>query len=211
MNKNEIKVKVWSEFGCFTSNAHKIERVSYNVPTPTACRGILESVYWHPQVEWDIIGVQMLNPIRYVGFTLNEVENIKVKRDKPIVVNVRQQRTNQVLYKPCFNIHAMMKPKPGFDYSYVMKGIDIFNRRIKDGRYFRQPFMGMSNFMAYIDLADDTKPHESLMNTVDLGIMLSDIIREPVFKSGKIVDYIHKPIASEYKMVNGYVDFTGAN
>ena len=79
MQSKIVNVKVWGEFACFTRPECKIERFSYPVPTVTACKGILESVYWHPQITWKILGVQMLNEIQYHNYTTNEIESSKIK------------------------------------------------------------------------------------------------------------------------------------
>ena len=210
MQSKIVNVKVWGEFACFTRPECKIERFSYPVPTVTACKGILESVYWHPQITWKILGVQMLNEIQYHNYTTNEIESSKINKDSPYVIQSRQPRTNGVLYKPKFNIVAKMDYMPGFDISYVTKGIEIFNRRIGKGNHYKRPCLGMSDYPAYIDFADETKPHESLIKYVDLGLMLTDIIRKPIrYKDDKVAQYSHTPIFNEVKMVNGYIDYSG--
>ena len=210
MSSEIVNVKVWGEFGCFTMPENKIERFSYPVPTVTACRGILEAVYWHPQITWQIHGVQMLNKIQYHNFATNELESIKIKKDSPYIVDVRQQRSNAVLYKPKFNIIASMRYMPGYDISHVKKGLGIFERRLKNGDYHSRPFLGMSDYPAYIDFADDTKPHESLLKYLELGQILTDIKRKPIrYVNGKIAEYSHTPEFKEVKMVNGYIDYSG--
>jgi hypothetical protein len=152
----------------------------------------------------------MLNEIQYHNFTTNEIESSKINKDSPYVIESRQPRTNAVLYKPKFNIVAKMNYMPGFDISYVAKGMHIFNRRISKGDYYKRPNLGMADYPAYIDFADETKPHESLLRYVDLGLILTDIIRKPIaYKDDKVTLYSHTPIFSEVKMVNGYIDYSG--
>jgi CRISPR-associated protein Cas5d len=205
---NEVAFNVFGRSACFTDPRFKIERNSYPVITRSAAKGILENIYWHPQIQWDITRIQVLNEIKYYGMTVNEVENLKASKDQPIIIKQRQQRSMQVLHDVSYNIYAKMNYVEGYDHSFVTKGIEIFKRRVKNGNYYHQPFLGVSNFMAYIDEVTNTTPHASLVDMRYLGIMLTDIHRRPVFnEDGKIVDYIHTPQFDEVYMENGVLKY----
>ena len=77
-----IKLEVWGDYALFTRPEMKVERVSYDVMTPSAARGILEAVYWHPGMRWVIDSIQVCNPIRFVNIRRNEVSNHKCKNSK---------------------------------------------------------------------------------------------------------------------------------
>ena len=70
-----VKMEVWGDFACFSRIELKIERVSYDVPTPSAARGIIESIYYHPGLKWHIDKIYVMNPIRFTSIRRNEVKN----------------------------------------------------------------------------------------------------------------------------------------
>ena len=205
---NEVAFNVYGQTACFTDPRFKIERHSYPVITRTAAKGILENIYWHPQIQWEIMKIQVLNEIKYYPMTVNEVENLKANKDQPIIIKQRQQRTMQVLHNVSYNVYARLNFVEGYDHSFVSKGIGIFNRRVKNGNFYHQPFLGVSNFMAYIDEVKNTSPHSSLVDMRYLGIMLTDIHREPIYnQDNKIVDYKHTPQYDEVYMENGVLKY----
>ncbi len=69
-----VKMECWGDYACFTRPEMKVERVSYDVPTPSAMRGLLEAVYWHPGMRWVVDRIYLLNPIRFTNIRRNEVE-----------------------------------------------------------------------------------------------------------------------------------------
>ena len=76
-----VQMEVWGDFACFSRIELKIERVSYDVPTPSAARGIIESVYYHPGLKWHIDRIYVMNPIQFIGVRRNEVKS-KISANK---------------------------------------------------------------------------------------------------------------------------------
>ena len=114
-----INIKVWGSYACFTRPEMKVERVSYDVITPSAARGILEAIYWKPGIKWIIDKIQVLNEIKFENIRRNEVGN-KISESsikKAMLQNVpiyqisndksqRQQRATLLLKDVCYIIKA---------------------------------------------------------------------------------------------------------
>lgn len=185
-----VRLRVSGDYACFTRPEMKVERVSYDVPTPSAARGILEAIHWKPAIRWIIDAIHVLEPIRFQSIRRNEVGGkapagkIKsaMKRgdlaDLQLLVDEdRQQRASTVLVKPAYVIeaHFELTDKAGADDSEG-KHLDIFNRRAARGQCFHQPCLGTREFAAHFELlpADAPLP-EAIRETRDLGFMLFDI------------------------------------
>lgn len=185
-----IRLKVWGDYACFTRPEMKSERVSYDVMTPSAARGILEAIHWKPAIRWIIDAIHVLEPIRFQSIRRNEVgSKISARNAKSamkrgnlaglnlIIENNRQQRAATVLVKPAYIIeaHFELTPKAGEDDN-VGKHLDIFNRRARRGQNFYQPCLGTREFSAYFELIkpESTLP-EAIGESRDLGFMLYDI------------------------------------
>ncbi|MGH8174763.1 MAG: type I-C CRISPR-associated protein Cas5c [Steroidobacter sp.] len=188
-----IKLKIWGERACFTRPEMKVERVSYDVITPSAARGLLEAIHWKPAIRWVIDSIQVLKPIRFESIRRNEVgrklsaasvgKAIKAARTDELVSYVeedRQQRAATVLRDVAYIIsaHFELTDKAGAEDS-VGKHLDIFNRRARKGQCFHTPCLGTREFPASFELLEDvtTTPcvDESLRGDRDLGWMLHDI------------------------------------
>lgn len=185
-----IRLKVSGDYGCFTRPEMKVERVSYDVMTPSAARGILEAVHWKPAIRWVVDAIHVLSPIRFQTIRRNEVGHkapagkIKsaMKRGDLEGLNLlvdedRQQRASIVLVQPAYVIeaHFEMTAKAGPDDNEG-KHLDTFNRRAARGQCFHQPCLGTREFSARFELLD---PAASLPAAIpesrDLGFMLFDI------------------------------------
>ncbi|MCA0256033.1 MAG: type I-C CRISPR-associated protein Cas5c [Proteobacteria bacterium] len=185
-----IRLKVWGDYGCFTRPEMKVERVSYDVMTPSAARGLLEAIHWKPAIVWVVDAIHVLEPIRFQSIRRNEVGHkapagkIKsaMKRGDLEGLNLlvdedRQQRASTVLVKPTYIIeaHFEMTSKAGPEDSEG-KHLDIFNRRATRGQCFHQPCLGTREFAASFELIapEDTLP-PAISESRDLGFMLYDI------------------------------------
>lgn len=188
-----IRLHVWGERALFTRPEMKVERVSYDVITPSAARGILEAIHWKPAIRWVIDHIQVLEPVRFESIRRNEVggklsaasigKAIKAGRTDGLVTYVdedRQQRAATVLRDVGYVIaaHFELTDRAGPDDS-VGKHLDIFNRRARRGQCFQAPCLGTREFPASFALVEsdgDTPPrHPALDGERDLGWMLHDI------------------------------------
>jgi CRISPR-associated protein Cas5d len=168
----------------------KAERVSYDVITPSAARGILEAVYWKPAIYWIIERIRVLNPIRFDTIRRNELESKIALRTitqaakgaaKPIealVEDIRQQRASLVLRDVAYIIEAsfIMTSKAGSSDN-PGKVLDTFQRRVAAGQCFHRPYMGCREFPVMFDAPPEkiSDPDASLLGERDLGYMLHDI------------------------------------
>jgi CRISPR-associated protein Cas5d len=185
-----IRLRVWGDYACFTRPEMKVERVSYDVMTPSAARGILEAIHWKPAIRWAIDAIHVLEPIRFQSIRRNEVGHkapagkIKsaMKRGdleglQLLVDEDRQQRAATVLVRPAYLIeaHFELTDKAGVEDNEG-KHLDIFNRRAARGQCFHQPCLGTREFAAHFELVPpDAEPPAAIAESRDLGFMLWDI------------------------------------
>jgi CRISPR-associated protein Cas5d len=185
-----IHLKVWGDHACFTRPEMKVERVSYDVMTPSAARGILEAIHWKPAICWVVDAIHVLEPIRFQSIRRNEVGHkapagkIKsaMKRGdleglQLLVDEDRQQRASTVLVKPAYVIeaHFELTTRAG-EEDNEGKHLDTFNRRAGRGQCFHQPCLGTREFAAHFELIPpeaDLPP--AIAESRDLGFMLWDI------------------------------------
>lgn len=197
-----VKLKVWGEFACFTRPEMKVERVTYDVMTPSAARGILEAIYWKPEMRWVVTCLHVLSPIRFTHIRRNEVNckistaNVKqAMRDTSVDLGIavekhRQQRAGMVLKDVCYGIEARIEvlSHGGPEQKPEAKHLDQFNRRAARGGYFHHPYLGTREFPADFELVREfAKCHDSLRGDRDLGLMLHDMVFIPDTK-GRIVE-----------------------
>jgi CRISPR-associated protein Cas5d len=188
-----IRLHVWGERALFTRPEMKVERVSYDVLTPSAARGILEAIHWKPAIRWVIDSIQVLKPIRFESIRRNEVgcklsaasvgKAMTAGRTDALVCHIeeeRQQRAATVLRDVGYIIaaHFELTEKAGPEDN-AGKHLDTFNRRAQRGQCFHMPCLGTREFTASFKLlAEDAQtpaPHEALTGERDLGWVLHDI------------------------------------
>lgn len=182
-----VKLKVWGEYACFTRPEMKVERVSYDVITPSAARGILEAIYWKPQIRWVIDRLHVLRPIRFTNIRRNEVgakasastARTAMKNGKGnlgiVVEEQRQQRATTLLRDVAYVIEAHFDLLD--DTDPPGKHLDMFNRRAGKGQCFHRPYLGCREFPAHFELVEGEVPASDLADEGerDLGYMLHDI------------------------------------
>ena len=185
-----IKLKVWGDYACFTRPEMKVERVSYDVMTPSAARGILEAIHWKPAIRWIIDTIHVLRPIRFDNIRRNEVAG-KIPKPNPKTVmrdekrlyylvddgNNRQQRATTLLRDVEYVIeaHFELTEKAGTD-DKEGKHLDIFNRRAQKGQFFHQPCLGCREFPASFEPVKGAIPESCYAGqSRELGYMLLDI------------------------------------
>lgn len=183
--KQTVKVKISGPLACFTRPECKVERMSYEVITPSASRNILNSVLWKPEMRWKILRIQVLNPIAYIWFKRNEVERkICFKQQwisdpttfklTPVKPGKGQTQRNTVALK---NVSYVIEAAPlvlsPSGTNTIKKYVAMFNRRVAKGQYFHSPYLGIREFSAVIEPVDGTEKPINL--TKKLGFMLYDI------------------------------------
>lgn len=184
-----IALRVWGDYACFTRPEMKAERVSYDVITPSAARGIIEAIYWKPAIRWVIDRIHVINPIKFDTIRRNEVENkIPVKGATGIqsamkgsthairqyIEENRQQRAAMVLRDVEYVIEAHFTYTSAADHNDG-KHLDMFRRRASRGQCFHRPYLGCREFAAAFTLVEGEIPPSQLQGKVDLGWMLHDI------------------------------------
>ncbi|MEM7724015.1 MAG: type I-C CRISPR-associated protein Cas5c [Pseudomonadota bacterium] len=182
-----IKLLVRGRNACFTRPEMKVERVSYDVITPSAARGILEAIHWKPAIRWVVDRIHVLKPVRFETIRRNEVAS-KIPAGKArsamkagdlarlalAVDEDRQQRAMLCLANVAYGIeaHFEMTPKAGREDN-PGKHAEMFRRRAAKGQCFHQPCLGVREFPADFELAE-TFP-AAIAENRDLGWMLHDI------------------------------------
>jgi len=188
-----VRIHVWGERALFTRPEMKVERVSYDIITPSAARGILEAIHWKPAIRWVVDSIQVLRPIRFESIRRNEVGSklspasvskaIQAQRTDKLVRYVeddRQQRAATILREVGYVIaaHFELTDQAGPDDT-VGKHLDIFNRRARRGQCFQAPCLGTREFPASVMLIEDDAAvpatDSALAGERDLGWMLHDI------------------------------------
>jgi len=185
-----IKLKIWGERACFTRPEMKAERVSYDVITPSAARGILEAIHWKPAIRWHVDRIHVLKPVVFEAIRRNEVgskipsRNITQAMNSGSTVGLatyvdedRQQRAATILRNVAYVIEAHFElTRKADETDSEGKHLDIFNRRARKGQYFHAPCLGNREFPANFSLIenDDDLPLSELTNETDLGWMLHD-------------------------------------
>ena len=174
----EISVEVFGDFACFTPPWAKVERLSYPVPTPSAARGILSAIYSKPaEFYWQITRIEVLNPIRYISFMRNEVKSTASVRSDVLSSIIytdddRTQRQTQALKDVRYRISAVICPQPGFG-GETEQLIRQAYRRIRGGKTFYQPSLGMREFVCYFEESDGVR--KPIDDSRDLGLMVYDV------------------------------------
>ncbi len=171
----EIVVEVWGDFACFSMPQSKVERLSYPVPTPSAMRGLLSSIYSKPaEFFWQLNRIEVLRPIRYMSFKRNEV---KVTVDnKPIFTDEqRTQRQTVALRDVRYRVAASIVPRAAFRGKETQL-YEQAERRIRNGKCFCQPCLGMREFPAYFEwYCPDIHTDTPIPASMDLGLMVYDV------------------------------------
>lgn len=189
-----VRLHVWGARACFTRPEMKVERVSYDVITPSAARGILEAIHWKPAIRWHVDRIHVLKPIRFQSIRRNEVGakasaanarsamNRGTAEGLGIVVDEnRQQRAALVLVDAAYVIeaHFTLTDRAGAEDS-AAKHVSMFNRRAAQGQCFHRPCLGTREFDAEFALIPEGAPLPSCELAIDkrdadFGWMLHDI------------------------------------
>ena len=188
---NRVQIECWGEWACFTRPEMKVERVSYDVITPSAARGILEAIYWKPEIRWVVDRLTVLRPIRFASVRRNEVKDkishvtasrvmAALNGELGIAVNdgdMRQQRAALLLRDVAYIIEAHFNIVGGPDNP--AKHLEQFERRARRGACYTRPYLGCREFAAHFRLLGPDEPaptvDPALAGERELGWMLLDI------------------------------------
>ena len=171
-----LEVKVWGEYACFTRPEMKVERVSYQVMTPSAARGILEAIFWKPEFSWRVQEIVVLNPIQHFSIVRNEVQRKASGRSEaPFFADEdRTQRHTLGLRNVAYVIRADIHLRKHCQDDPA-KYRDQFRRRVARGQCFHRPALGCREFSAeFGPVLEDERP-QGMPDRMDLGLMLFDM------------------------------------
>lgn len=188
----EYCLEVWGDMACFTRPEFKVERVSYDVITPSAARAIFETILFKRYaMRWQVTKIEVLNPIKWASIKRNEVGAVASKKAEPIYIEDKRQQKNTLalrdvryrLWAKLVYIPVKDRPKEAFakhqpgDDENPMKYCQMFERRASHGQCFTQPYLGTRECAALWRLVDPD--HDLLAPAIDeskdLGIMLYDM------------------------------------
>lgn len=197
MTEIPLRLKTWGDLACFTAPEMRVERVSYLVMTPSAARGILEAIFWKPQIRYEVDKIAVLKPIQTVSVRRNEIqgtvsvagkEGVKAwirepSKFRPYLVDSagrndvqgenRTPRNSIILRDVAYLVSARLIIKKPTPEDNAQKYHEMFVRRASSGQCFRQPYFGIREYAAYFALPDGTE--EPVAETRDIGIMLYDL------------------------------------
>lgn len=193
----EFCLEVWGDYACFTRPELKVERVSYDIITPSAARAIFEAIFWKPAIRWQVTKIEVMNPIKWVNIRRNEVGAVASKNPTPIFIEDKRQQKNSLLLQDVrYRIWAKLEFIPQWkrkdSKNPLIDGEEVellrrdenpgkynamFERRASKGQCFNQPYLGTRECVASFRLVDVEKEVLSapLSESKDLGIMLYDM------------------------------------
>lgn len=185
----EFCLEVGGDYACFTRPELKVERMSYEVMTPSAARAILEAILWKPSISWQVTRIDVLEPIRWMSLRRNEVGSKISTRVVQAAMRGgggalglyvdedRQQRASLLLRNVRYRIHATLSLSPGaFPDDSTAKYAEMFRRRATHGQCVNQPYLGTREFDCRFRLIDDPSQESApIEETRDLGLMLYDL------------------------------------
>lgn len=212
-----IAVEVKGKYALFGRPEFKVERYSYDVITPSAARGILDAVYFKPQIRWRINRIHVYEEPRFISFRRNEVsEKISSSDAKKLMENSPsakgyldakkyiQQRASTVLRDVRYVIEAdfVMTHLNSGETDLPAKHYNMMLRRLKNGQNFHQPYLGCREFPAEVTLVEGEIEKSRLIGEKDLGFMLYDMD----FADGNNI----QPVFFRAKMIDGVIDVSKA-
>lgn len=176
-------------YACFTRPEMKVERVSYDVMTPSAARACFEAILWKPAIRWRVRKIEVLKPIRWINLRRNEVASVVSTRNVEAAMKAgtgdlglyieedRQQRAGLFLRDAAYRIHADLEFLRERDpEASPAKYQEMFERRASKGQCVNQPYLGCREFAAAFRLVSDSDAEPAaIAETRDLGFMLHDL------------------------------------
>lgn len=186
---NTYCLELSAPYACFTRPEMKVERVSYDVMTPSAARACFEAVLWKPAIRWHVRRIEVLKPIRWINLRRNEVASVVSTRNVESAMRAgkgdlgiyieedRQQRAGLFLRDVAYRVHAELEFLRDRDPNgNATKYHEMFERRARKGQCVNQPYLGCREFAAAFRLVEDMTSESAAINeTRDLGFMLHDL------------------------------------
>jgi CRISPR-associated protein Cas5d len=171
-----VVVQVRGDAALFSRPELKVERVTYPVMTPTAARGVLEAIFWKPQMSYRVVAIEVLRPIRQFTVRRNETHQVvslggALRGDRVDTASARDQRNAVCLRDVAYRIHAHVEVSNDSDKNAAAYRAQ-FRRRVTRGACFQQPYLGTKEFSADFGDPDDTP---AIARSEDLGVMLHTI------------------------------------
>ena len=208
-------LEVSGDFACFTRPEMKVERVSYDVMTPSSARSVFEAILWKPAIRWEVKRIEVLKPIRWISVRRNEVASKASVRNAQTAMGSgkgnlalyveedRQQRAGLFLRDVAYRIHAELVPVGDDARNNPAKYREMFQRRAEKGQCVNQPYLGCREFAARFRLVDQPADEAPAIDeTRDLGWMLFDMDFTAVNDA--------KPQFFRADMQHGVIDLTKA-
>lgn len=189
MDHHRFVIEVRGDWACFTRPEMKVERVSYDVITPSAARAVFEAIYFKPAVRWCVRRIEVLAPIRWMNLRRNEVGSVVSTRNVQLAMKQgsgdlalyvdedRQQRAALLLRDVAYRLHADLVVRTDrADPEPPSKFYAMFERRARKGQCVNQPYLGCREFAARWRLVEDIRSEPMpIQDTRDLGWMLHDL------------------------------------
>lgn len=186
LDNNIVKVKITGEYACFTRPDLKVERMTYPCMTPSAARGILDSILWKPEFQWYVRKIIVLNPVKFFSVKRNEI-NSKQSKNPVIIEDKRSQRNSIVLKDVAYIIEASIFQKEKSEKNPPKKYIEMFKRRVRKGQCYRRPYLGTREF--YAEFMEPDGSERPISEPVPIGSMLFDIFYDETGKASPVFFY----------------------
>lgn len=200
-HNKEFCIEVWGDYACFTRPEMKVERVSYDVITPSAARSVFEAIFWKPAIRWNVNKIEVLNPIKWISVRRNEIGAVMSDRSPHLFIeDNRQQRAGLFLRDVHYRLYAELEfvnPKNRSQHARAVnealidseereliakdenpgKYNGMFERRARKGQCFNQPYLGCREFSAHFRLVENpqNKDKKPIQEDRELGFMLYDM------------------------------------
>ncbi len=184
---HDVCIEVWGRFACFTRPDLKVERVSYDVITPSAARNMVQAIYWHPGCKYQVTKIEVLKPIKRIQMMRNELKSklsssnvIKgSQKGEPLYISRKadvMQRSSVILKDVGYLIHVKVlmsnKANPSDN---IPKFVDNLTRRARNGQCYYPLFLGCKEYPAYFRLVEEGEHVERIHEDKELGLMLYDM------------------------------------
>jgi CRISPR-associated protein Cas5d len=200
-HNKEFCIEVWGDYACFTRPEMKVERVSYDVITPSAARSVFEAIFWKPAIRWNVTKIEVIEPIKWISVRRNEVGSVMSERSPHLFIeDNRQQRAGLLLRDVRYRLYAQLefinmqnrkqhtravndllinveeKNDAGKDEN-PGKYNAMFERRARKGQCFNQPYLGCREFSAHFRLIENPQNEtiQPINEDRELGFMLYDM------------------------------------